>query len=139
MSPRLILTALASAATGLILVGCGCTEIGCSNSLSVDLGALPEEPGVYTVSVEGDAERSCSFEVDEAAELVDNLAEWDCFRGEPSTVVRFGVGEGDYLVRLADEEGVELASASVTRGGWSTFSPNGKVCGPTCVGFLVEL
>lgn len=139
MTPRPILIAFASAAAGLILVGCGCTEIGCSSSLTVDLGALPEEAGGYTVSVEGDAERSCTFEIDEAIGLVDDRGEWDCFRGEPSTVVQFGIGEGDYLVRLSDEEGMELASASVSRGGWSTFSPNGKVCGPTCTSTLVAL
>lgn len=138
---RPLITTLLFSTSGLALVGClECTLVGCANALVVDLVELPSEPGLYTVSLEGDAEQSCTFEIGEDLELVEETRADACFRGafagEP--LVSFGVGEGEYEVHLSDADG-EIASTVVSAEGWSEHAPNGPRCGPVCSSRTVEL
>lgn len=139
---RPLVSALAITTTALALSGCytDCTLIGCVNSLSVDVRALADEPGEYTLTLEGDVERTCTFVVDESRELVTDGFGPECSGSDTggSRWISFWVGAGEYTVTLSDELG-ELGSAEVSLDDFEAYYPNGERCEPGCEEASVEL
>jgi hypothetical protein len=128
----------------LLLSGCdllpplACTDIGCTDSLFVELvPATGEiEPGVYTATLAGDTTETCTFTVGSADGCERCVVESDCdvygVSGSDGDRLTWtaGVVEGAVVITV-ERDGEVLLDDSFTPA-YTESEPNGPGCPPTC-------
>lgn len=131
---RLLLHSLIAVGASLGLAACGCTEVGCDPSTSVQIDADGWPAGAYTVTVEaGGRSLTCTAAHDPAT--VGTCGDY----GEvfftvgtaeaPAEVVVFGAPE---TLRVVLERGEATLLDETVEPDVDDFRPNGAFCGPVC-------
>ena len=117
-----------------------CTEIGCSDGLTIELNAREGAftPGTYTVAAVSDVDEACSFTIggaDDCAEGAGCVTESSCEAGfvleTGDDQVVFLLGSPDSLTLTVDRDG-EILLEETFAPEYVETQPNGKNCPPTC-------
>ncbi|MEO0604815.1 MAG: hypothetical protein AAF211_25510 [Myxococcota bacterium] len=139
--PFVVTVALATSLWGCALGGRLCTEIGCTDSVTIEVRAPSGGfgPGDYEVSAEGEAgqQYTCRFTLGndpEPAEVAcdESATLWTTTLGSPAPTVNLSgppLGDESRIVVVVDTQIVYDEMRSLT---YETFEPNGPDCPPTC-------
>lgn len=123
--------------------GCGCTEVGCSDSYGVTFKKASStwEPGSYLVSIDADGQQaSCTFEMPFVKDPVctsNLLMQLNLIPiSDPSNTVK-GLesvtvfGTPAHVLTTVKRDGTMLATKYFSSS-YKELEPNGPTCGPTC-------
>lgn len=137
-----IFTTLTVAFLMVYASGCGCTEVGCSDDVVIDLNKASGvwEPGKYVIAIDGDGrkldctaylplvtEPTCQdqFGMNVTFDAEDAGASGSAFK---SVQVFFAPAK---LTLTITRDGIEVAKKTFTPT-YADQEPNGALCGPTC-------